>query len=143
MRWTGVLGGMAVLAMLGSEALVAQGPGGGMRGGMMAAPQLEELKTALTLDAEQEAKVKALLEKFEADTKGARETVQKNMQAMRDGTATDATRGENMAAMMVIREHNDQLNKQIRELLQPEQYAAFDAWLAARQARRPGGRPPQ
>jgi hypothetical protein len=111
-------------------------------GGMLAVPQIDSLKAALGLDAEQEAKIKPLLAKFDSETQQARQTMQRNMQRMREGTATDETRGESMAAMTFIRERADSLYKQIRDLLRPDQHAAFDAWVASRQPRRPGGPPP-
>jgi hypothetical protein len=145
MRWNRLAGAVAAMAVLGAGTAAAQGPGMGMRGqggAMLAAPQIEELKTALHLDEEQEAKIKSLLTKYEADTKVPRETLQRTMQAMRDGSATETMRGESMGAMMVLREQNEELNKQIKALLREDQQKAFDDWLAARMPRRPGGGPP-
>jgi Spy/CpxP family protein refolding chaperone len=105
---------------------------------------LEELRDRLQLDSSQVAKIKPMLEKFAADTKGARETMRSNMQKVRNGETTrEAVQAENQAAMMVIREHLDALNKDIRACLTPEQQKEFDAWIAERAARmKQMGRPP-
>jgi Spy/CpxP family protein refolding chaperone len=127
--------GFLCLALGVGTASAQQGPPGGGRG-LMGGPQLEELTKALNLDAGQHAKVKAMVDKFQADTKGARETLMKNFQSMRDGSGNaDALREENMGAMFVVRDGMDQLNKSIRGVLSPEQQKAFDQWLAERRQR--------
>lgn len=110
--------------------LMGQGQGGGRGRGMMMGPAIEELKERLKLDSTQVEKIKPLLQKFLADTKGARETVQANMQAVRNGETTrDAVQAENQAAMMVIRDNRDALNREIRAVLTPQQQKEFDLWL--------------
>ena len=124
------------LLALGAGALDAQQgpPGGG--GGRMMGPSVEELAKVFSLDASQQTKVRALIDKYLADTKGARESLMKNFQAMRDGSGDpDALREENMAAMFVVREGNEQLNKDIRAGLKPDQQKAFAQWLAERRER--------
>jgi len=117
-------------------------------GRALAGPNLEELTTRLNLTADQQAKVKAMVSKFEGDTKGVRETLTKNMQAIQSGAADPAAlREENMAAMMVLREDANKLNQDIRAVLTPEQQAEFDKYLEEQRARmrqgRPGGPPPR
>ena len=125
-----------ILLTLGAGALDAQQgpPAGG--GGRMIGPSVEELTKVLHLSAGQQTKSRVLIDKFLADTKGARETLMKNFQAMRDGSGDpNALREENMAAMFVVREGNDQLNKDIRAGLNADQQKAFDQWLAERRDR--------
>ena len=111
--------------------VLAQGQGGGRGRGMMMGPAIEELKERLKLDSAQVEKIKPRLQKFLADSKGAREVLQANMQAVRNGETTrDAVQAENQAAMMVIRDHRERLNQEIRAVLTPEQRKEFDAWLA-------------
>lgn len=127
--------GVLCLALGVGAASAQQGPPGGRRG-LMGAPQLEELTKTLNLDAGQQTKIKAMVDKFQADTRGARETLMKNFQAMRDGSGNaDALREENMAAMFVVRDHMDQLNKDIRGALNADQQKAFDQWVAERRQR--------
>lgn len=122
--------------------LSAQQPGGGRGRGMMG-PSLEELTTRLKLDSSQVVKIRPLLEKFIADTKGAREVMMANMQAVRNGETTrDAVQAETQAAMMVIRDNRELLNQGIRACLTPEQLREFDSWLAEEAARRQQQRRP-
>ena len=117
------------LALTVATPVMAQGQGGQGRG--MMGPAIEDLKERLKLDSSQVEKIKPLIQKFMADTKGAREVVQANMQAVRNGETTrDAVQGENQAAMMVIRDHRQTLNQGIKAVLTPEQQKEFDAWLA-------------
>jgi Spy/CpxP family protein refolding chaperone len=118
------------LALTVATPVMAQGQGGRGRG-MMMGPAIEDLKERLKLDSSQVEKIKPMIEKFVADTKGARETMQANMQAVRNGETTrDAVQAENQAAMMVIRDHRETLNQGIKAVLTPEQQKEFDAWLA-------------
>ena len=140
-----VVGGL----MLAGAPLAAQqgGPGGGGMGRMMGTPNLEEVSAKLNLTADQQTKIKALITTFEANTKGVRETLMKNRQAVQSGAADPAAlREENMAAMMVLREDADKLNTDIKALLTPEQQVAYDQYLQEQRARmrqgRPGGPPP-
>ena len=111
--------------------VLAQGQGGGRGRGMMMGPAIEDLTERLKLDSAQVVKIKPMLQKFLADSKGAREVLQANMQAVRNGETTrDAVQAENQAAMMVIRDHRESLNRGIRAVLTPEQQKEFDAWLA-------------
>ena len=117
------------LALTVATPVMAQGQGGRGRG--MMGPAIEDLKERLKLDSSQVEKIKPLIQKFMADTKGAREVVQANMQAVRNGETTrDAVQAENQAAMMVIRDHRQTLNQGIKAVLTPEQQKEFDAWLA-------------
>jgi Spy/CpxP family protein refolding chaperone len=135
---------VALAIALGAGTVAAQGPesGGGRRGMMMMS--LEDLSARLQLDSSQVTKIKPMLEKFAAETKGARDALRANMQAVRNGEKTrEAVSGENQAAMVVIREHLDVLNKDIRTCLTPEQQKTFDAWVAERAERmKQMGRPP-
>jgi len=100
------------------------------------APDIEELTTLLNLDAAQQGKIKPMLEKFGADTKGAREVMMANMQKVRNGETTrEAVQPENAAAMMVVRDFAEGLNKDIRGVLRPDQAKAFDDYLAERARR--------
>lgn len=130
--------------VLAAPLAAQQGPPGGPGGrGGMGMMSIEELSTRLKLDESQKTKVKALLDKFTADTKGARETIMGNMQAVRNGETTrEAVEGENQAAMMVVREYMDGLNKEIRTCLTPDQVKEFDAYLAERAQRMGNRRPP-
>lgn len=135
-----------VLEVLVATAVVAmpltaqQGRGPGGRGMMMT---VEELTSRLSLDVAQQSKVKGLLDRFAADTRGARETLMGNMQAVRNGETTrEAVEGENQAAMMVIRDYSDSLNQAIRNQLTPDQAKRFDAYLAERAQRMGNRRPP-
>jgi len=145
----GSLAAVAVLVMAVAPLAGQQGgPGRGGMGRALAGPNLEELTTRLNLTADQQAKVKAMVSKFEGDTKGVRETLTKNMQAIQSGAADPAAlREENMAAMMVLREDANKLNQDIRAVLTPEQQAEFDKYLEEQRARmrqgRPGGPPPR
>ena len=100
--------------------------------------------TKLQLDSTRQEK-SSLIAKFEADTKGARETMMGNMQKVRNGETTrEAVQVETGMAMMVVREHLDTLTKSVRAVLRPDQIKVFDEWLAERarrmaQMRRPPG----
>jgi len=137
----------ALAALLSLPALAQQGPppGGGMR--RMGAPSVEELTTRLNLTGDQQTKTKAMLAQFDTDTKGAREVLMKNFQAVQAGTVDrEAVRDENTMAMTHVRDKAEQLNKDIRVILDAEQQKAFDQYLAERaaqmQQRRQGGPPP-
>lgn len=129
----------ALMVVAGAAPLAAQGPRGGM--GRLAAPSLEELTTALKLTGDQQEKVGKLLAKWDGDTKGARETLTRNMQAMQQGGDVEALRSESMMAMQHVREQSEEMNKSIRGVLTPDQVKAFDEWLAQRMQQMRGGRP--
>jgi Spy/CpxP family protein refolding chaperone len=135
----------ALAAGAGHLAAQQGGQGGGMR--RLAAPSIEELKTALNLAPDQQEKVGKIIAKWEADTKGARETLTKNFQAMQSGAGdVEALRTESMMAMGYLREQSEAMNTDIRALLTPDQSKAFDSWIAERMQRmrqgRPSGPPP-
>lgn len=138
---------LAAMAALLAVPAMAQGPGGGRGpgGGMMGAmmgPSIEDLKKELNLTAEQEPKVKAVLDKLAEEGKADRETMMENMQMVREGVVTrESIQGETQAIMGRMRERSTKANDEIRKLLTAEQATAFDAWLQARAQRRPGGRP--
>jgi len=132
---------MFALLLSFASNLPAQQGQGGRRFGMA----IEELTEKLQLDSAQQEKIRPMVTKFEADTKGARETMMGNMQKVRNGETTrEAVQVENGMAMMVVREHLDTLNKGIRGVLRPDQIKVFDEWLAERarrmaEMRRPPG----
>lgn len=136
----------AMAALLCLPAMAQQGPpGGGMR--RMGVPTIEDLTAKLNLNADQQAKVKAMLGQYDTDTKGARDVLMKNMQAVQAGTVDrESVREENTMAMTHMRDRAEQLNKEIRGVLDAEQQKAFDAYLAERaaqmQQRRQGPPPP-
>lgn len=132
---------LALLFVTAASLSAQQGQGPRRFGG----PTIEELTSALNLDAAQQARIKPMLEKFAADTRGAREVMMGNMQKVRNGETTrEAVQAENAAAMMVVRDYAEGLNKDIRAVLTPEQAKLFDEYLAER-ARRMAEmrRPPQ
>jgi Spy/CpxP family protein refolding chaperone len=143
-----VRGMLAVVAglVLAVAPVTAQGGPGGGGMGRMGVPNLEELTAKMSLTADQQTKIKTLITKFEADTKGVRETLAKNRQAVQSGADPASFREENMAAMMVLREDAGKLNSDIRGLLTPEQQGTYDQYLEEQRARmrqgRPGGPPP-
>lgn len=148
-RRFGIMLVAALAAGAGHLAAQQGGPPGGQGGGArrMGAPSIEELKTALNLAPDQQEKVSKIIAKWEADTKGARETLMKNFQAMQAGTGdAEALRADNMMAMAFMREQSEEMNTQIRGVLTPDQNKAFDAWIAERMQRmrqgRPSGPPP-
>ena len=112
----------------------------------LSAPTLEELKTALNLNPGQSDTVGKILAKWGEETKGARELLTANFQAMQSGGDVEALRAESMMAMQHIRERSEEMNTQIRGVLTPDQSKAFDAYIAERMQRmrqgRPGGPPP-
>jgi hypothetical protein len=123
---------LAALFVLSAGILSAQQGPGGRRFGMA----IEELTEKLQLDSTQQEKIRPLISKFEADTKGARETMMGNMQKVRNGETTrEAVQVENGMAMMVVREHLDTLTKSVRAVLRPDQIKVFDEWLAERARR--------
>lgn len=140
--------GILVVAALASGAghLAAQQGQGGRAPRRMAAPSLEELKTALNLSPDQSDKVGKIIATWDGETKGAREILTRNFQAMQAGGDVDALRGESMMAIQYVRERSEAMNTRIREVLSPEQNKVFDAWIAERAQRlrqgRPGGPPP-
>ncbi len=141
---------MLVLGTLvAATPVMAQGPGGragGMGMGMRAmGPSVERLTELLSLDATQQARVKVLVEQFEADTKGERETLMANMQMMREGAVSmETVRAENATVMASLREKNDAFNTQVRGLLTPEQQKVLDQDIARQreQMQQMGGRRP-
>jgi Spy/CpxP family protein refolding chaperone len=136
---------VATLAAGAGHLAAQQGQAGGM-GRRLAAPTLEELNTALNLTPDQSDKVGKILAKWDEETKGAREILTANFQAMQSGGDVEALRAESMMAMQHIRDRSQEMNTQIRGLLTPEQAKAFDAFVAERMQRmrqgRPGGPPP-
>ena len=130
----------ALLVFSASLVTAQQGPGG-RRFGMA----IEDLTEKLQLDSTQQERIRPLIGKFEADTRGARETMMGNMQKVRNGETTrEAVQVENGMAMMVVREHLDTLTKRVRGVLRPDQIKLFDEWLAERarrmaEMRRPPG----
>jgi len=140
--------GILVVAALAAGAghLAAQQGQGGGAPRRLAAPSIEELKTVLSLSPDQGDKVGRIIAKWDGETKGAREILTRNFQAMQAGGDIEALRGESMMAMQFVRERSEEMNTQIRGVLTPEQNQAFDAWIAERAQRmrqgRPGGPPP-
>ncbi len=143
-RRAGILA-IAALAAAAGYLAAQQGQGGGAPR-RLAAPSIEELKTALSLSPDQSDKVGKVIAKWDGETKEAREVLTRNFQAMQAGGDVAALRGESMMAMQHLRERSEAMNAQIREVLSPEQAKAFDAWIAERAQRmrqgRPGGPPP-
>lgn len=131
---------LALMALaLGAAPLAAQ-QGGGMRGGGMmmgAAPDVEQLTTALALTPEQVTKAKMLVATLDSTVKPTRDWVQAQMQtggmaAMRDNpTARDS--------MMKMRTARTMFDAEFKKLLTPEQVTKYDAWLAEQRPRRPMG----
>ncbi len=133
---------VALAAVAAMPVAAQQGQGGGGRG-MMRGITMEELAARVKLEESQKPGIQVLLDKYTTDTKVARETMQANMQAVRNGETTmEAVQGENQAAMLVMREKMDSLTKDIRACLTPEQQKEFDAYLAERAQRMQGGRRP-
>ena len=137
----------ALTALLALPAVAQQGPppGGGMR--RMGVPSIEELTTRLNLTADQQPKVKAMIAQYDTDTKGARDVLMKNMQAVQAGTVDrESVRDESTMALTHMRDRAEQLNKEIRGILDADQQKAFDQYLAERaaqmQQRRQGPPPP-
>ena len=138
---------MVMLALaVGAGHLAAQQGQGAGAPRRLAAPPIEELKTVLSLSPDQGDKVGRIIAKWDGETKGAREILTRNFQAMQAGGDIEALRGESMMAMQFVRERSEEMNTQIRGVLTPEQNQAFDAWIAERAQRmrqgRPGGPPP-
>jgi Spy/CpxP family protein refolding chaperone len=140
--------GIMVMLALGAGAahLAAQQGQGAGAPRRLAAPSVEELKTALSLNPDQADKAGKIITKWEGETREAREVLTRNFQAMQAGGDVEALRGESMMAMQYVRERSEEMNNQIRGILTPEQNKAFDAWIAERAQRmrqgRPGGPPP-
>jgi Spy/CpxP family protein refolding chaperone len=136
---------VAMLAAGAGHLAAQQSQGGGMQR-RLAAPTLEELKTALNLNPDQSDKVGKILAKWDEETKGAREILTANFQAMQSGGDVEALRAESMMAIQHIRERSEEMNTQIRGVLTPDQSKAFDAFIAERMQRmrqgRPSGPPP-
>ena len=136
---------VAILAAGAGHLAAQQGQGGGMQR-RLSAPTLEELKTALNLNPDQSDKVGKIVATWGEETKGARELLTANFQAMQSGGDVEALRAESMMAMQHIRERSEEMNTQIRGVLTPDQSKAFDAFIAERMQRmrqgRPGGPPP-
>ena len=132
---------MRILTVISALSLLAfplaaqqgQGQGGGAR---RFGAALEELQEKLQLDSAQKAKIQPMVAKFEADTKGARETMRANMEKVRNGQATrEEVQAESGMAMMVIGESMNGLMKDIRPVLRPDQVKTLDDWVAERQRR--------
>jgi protein CpxP len=117
-------------AALTAAPAMAQGGGGGGQGGgramMTPDQQVERLNAALTLTADQQTAIKAILEQSMKD----------NM-ALRDDTSL--SQDDRMAKMRVIR---DAQTAKIKALLNDDQKAKYDAMMAAQRQRGPGGPPP-
>ncbi|MBS1241321.1 MAG: motif family protein [Gemmatimonadetes bacterium] len=142
----GMLAVVVGLTMAGASLAAQQGGPGASGMGRMGLPNLEELSARLNLTADQQTRVKALITRFESDTKGVRETLMKNRQAVQSGADPASFRDENMAAMMLLREDANKLNVDVRALLTPQQQVTYDQYLEEQRARmrqgRPGGPPP-
>ena len=132
-----LLASLAVFAL----PLAAQGGGQGMRGGgpggFMAVPSADTLTTQLSLSADQQAKVTAVIKTFETSTKDSRAFVAKmmengGMQGMRDNP--DA-----MKHMTSLREARTKMTADIKAILTKEQVAKYDELYPQRMGRRGGG----
>ncbi len=103
---------------------MAQGGGGGGRGAMMTPDQqVERLNAALTLTADQQTSIKAILE-------GS----MKEQMALRDDTTL--SQDDRMAKMRSIREAQ---TAKIKAVLTDDQKVKYDAMMAAQRQRGPGG----
>jgi hypothetical protein len=124
---------ISALALLVSPLAAQQGqPAGPRRFGMA----LEELQEKLQLDSAQKARIQPMVAKFEADTKGARESMRANMEKVRNGQATrEEVQAENGMAMMVVAESMNALMKDVRPVLRADQLKTLDDWIAERQRR--------
>jgi Spy/CpxP family protein refolding chaperone len=132
MRRDFILASTAVFAaVLAVPAARAQGAGGGPPGGRdpkaMAERQLSELKTRLKLTAEQEPKVKAILEQAATRMRALRE----KHGVGRGQPPSDAARADLDAAR---KETKDALAK----VLTPEQVTEYEKWQAERRGRSRG-----
>jgi hypothetical protein len=124
---------ISALALLVSPLAAQQGQAGGPRRFGMA---LEELQEKLQLDSAQKARIQPMVAKFEADTKGARESMRANMEKVRNGQATrEEVQAENGMAMMVVAESMNALMKDVRPVLRADQLKTLDEWIAERQRR--------
>ncbi len=108
---------MLCSAVMTSTPMLAQGGGGGGRGGMTADARLAQLTTALTLSADQQAKIKPILDD------------QATKRAALMANASDPDMRTKMTALTT------DTNAKIRALLTADQATKFDAM--------PQGRRPQ
>ena len=115
-------------ALTAAPAMAQGGGGGGMGGGrgMNTQQQLDRMTEALTLTADQQTAIKAILDQSMKD----------NMALRQDTSLSDDDR---MAKMKAIR---DGQTAKIKALLTDEQKPKYDAMLAAQRQRGPGGPPP-
>ena len=129
----------ATLALAGTATTAhAQGQAGGdrQRGAGMGNPaRMDEMLFAnITLSADQQAKIKAVHEKYQPKLTAMREEMRAGMQ----GGAPNPEARQKMTAL------NEEQNKALRGVLAADQQKTFDANLAkmAQQRRGGGGRPP-
>jgi Spy/CpxP family protein refolding chaperone len=110
--------------------VMAQGGGGGGQGGgrgmMTPDQQVERLNAALTLTADQQTSIKAILE-----------ASMKDQMALRDDTTL--SQDDRMAKSRAIREAQ---TAKIKAVLTGDQKTKYDAMMAAQRQRAPGGPPP-
>jgi len=122
---------LALLAICGAALLTAApamaqgGGGGGMGGGrgMNTQQQLDRMTEALTLTADQQTAIKAILDQSMKD----------NMALRQDTSLSDDDR---MAKMRSIRESQ---TAKIKAVLTDDQKTKYDAMMAAQRQRGPGG----
>jgi Spy/CpxP family protein refolding chaperone len=122
---------VALLAMC-SAALVAAalaqgggygGGGGGQRGGMNTQAQLDRMTAALSLTADQQTSIKAILDQN-----------QKDMMALRADTSLSDD--DRMAKMQAMRKAQ---TDKIKAVLTDDQKPKYDAMMAQQRQRGPGG----
>lgn len=118
--------GLLLTAMLFAVMFVSAQPGGGMDPAERAKRQVEQLKTTLSLNADQVTKVEAIVKKYG-------EQQSKMFQEMMDGGGDrEAMRGK----MTKMRE--DQ-TKEIKAVLTADQSKKYDEYLKEQDARRQQG----
>lgn len=130
---------LATLALFATP-LAAQGGGQGMRmgGGMMAAaPSLDSLTAQLTLTAEQQPKVAAVLKAHQESTKDAQAFLAKMRESGQMGAMRDNP--EAMKHMTSLREARTKLVADLKAILTPEQSARYDELYPQQMRRRAGG----
>ena len=123
---------VALLAMC-SAVLVAAAPamaqgggGGGQRGGMNTQAQLDRMTTALSLTADQQTSIKAILDQNMKD----------NMALRADTSLSDDDR---MAKMQAMRKAQ---GEKIKAVLTDDQKPKYDEMMAAQRQRQPPPPPP-
>lgn len=125
---TTVMAGLALMCSVG--VVMSQRPEGApkgpMGGGQMVQRQLDEMKDRLKLTAEQEAKVKPILEESA-----------KKMMAMREKMEPGTPPSEEM--MTAMRENRETTAKKIDEVLTKEQQAEYQKMQSERRGFGPGG----